>query len=138
MRKLVLLILACSFLLFVSTNVFAFSFSYDDWKPSNSPTVEKDPMSKLMQLFNIFDEVETVPIFVGVDDAVGSRWTTDFRNSLSASLRDSVGALFHHNRTNLRAKNEVSPVPEPASILLLGVGLVGIAGASRKKIFKTK
>ena len=33
--------------------------------------------------------------------------------------------------------NTVSPVPEPATILLLGSGLIGLAGISRKKILKS-
>ena len=32
--------------------------------------------------------------------------------------------------------NDLQPVPEPATMLLLGTGMIGLAGVGRKKLFK--
>ncbi len=37
---------------------------------------------------------------------------------------------------NISGKVAPAPVPEPATIMLMGAGLIGIGGAARKKVFK--
>ncbi|MCF8069351.1 MAG: PEP-CTERM sorting domain-containing protein [Desulfobacterales bacterium] len=43
------------------------------------------------------------------------------------------GDLMGRMSFDLNGKSEVAPVPEPAAMLLLGLGLVGIAGVARRK-----
>ena len=59
----------------------------------------------------------------------------------AASLSDLVGnpGLIRFDRVETKADNiRLNPVPEPASMLLVGSGLIFLAGIARKKFLKKK
>ena len=59
---------------------------------------------------------------------IGSEWDSDFK----LHWENADHAISHHREWNAN----VAPVPEPATMFLLGTGLLGIGAVSRKKMFK--
>ena len=54
-------------------------------------------------------------------------------NPFSLTIRVEINHLEDFNATSFNAANIVKPIPEPGTLLLLGSGLVGLAGYARRR-----
>lgn len=78
-----------------------------------------------------FSSFDIVPTF--------SSWSTgaDFDVTLSANGSFLDGVLYVNSSTfELDYENQTAPVPEPSTMLLFGVGALGLLGYSRKRSSK--
>lgn len=90
--------------------------------------------------WTLIGEIDTEADSDSVDDVVSlvvdvAFLQIDGKLTVALQVTGTGQADIKLDSSVLTVEAEAAPVPEPATMVLLGTGLVGLAGASRKKLF---
>ncbi len=106
-----------------------FGFDFDDGSYVDAYNVETDESSEGQLLaFSFLVDLSKLASEFGLHFDLYGYMLDGFGNPIIKSL---INAPFSHD-----VSTSTNPVPEPATVLLLGLGLVGVAGMSRRKMKK--
>jgi hypothetical protein len=122
---------------------------YDDWRLPTTPGTIEGEMGYLFynelggaagqsitvnhnSNYNLFINLQPNAYWFGTEYSGMNAWWFNFYDGMQSSVTES-NSLF---AWAVRSGDVSAPVPEPATMLLLGSGLIGMAGYGRKKFFK--